>query len=66
MQEVKTYRQYAADCRRTAKTMGKKDGETLLRIAEAWDGRAEEAEQRVMKKADGHDTYETSKRSVSE
>ena len=66
MQEVKTYRQYGADCCRMAKTMAKKDGETLLRIAEAWDGRAEEVEQRVMKKADGHDTYETSKRSVSE
>src|SRR4051812_10311780 len=54
MQEVKTYRQYAADCRRMAKTMSKKDGEILLTMAEAWDGRADEADRRRRKKADGH------------
>jgi hypothetical protein len=50
MQKVKTYRQYAADCRRMAKTMSQKDGATLLKMAEAWDGRADEAERRQLKK----------------
>jgi hypothetical protein len=55
MQETKTYRQYAADCRRIAKTMSKKDGEILLTMAEAWDSRAEEAERLQAKKSDGRD-----------
>ena len=36
MPEAKTYRQYAADCRRLAKTMNQKDGAILLKMAEAW------------------------------
>jgi hypothetical protein len=55
MQEEKTYRQYAADCRRMAKTMSKQDGAILLKMAEAWDSRAEEAVRLESKKADGHD-----------
>lgn len=44
MLEAGTYRQYASDCRRIAEGMNGKDRETLLRIAEAWDQRAREAE----------------------
>ena len=55
MQEAKSYRQYAADCRRIAKTMAKKDGAILLKMAEAWDSRAEEAERIQTKKSDGRD-----------
>jgi hypothetical protein len=55
MQEAKTYRQYAADCRRIAETMSRKDGEILLKMAEAWDSRAEEAERVQSKKSDGRD-----------
>jgi hypothetical protein len=44
MQKAKTYREYAADCRRLAETMEKKDRPVLLRMAEAWDARADEAE----------------------
>ena len=55
MREVKTYRQYAADCRRMAKTMSPKDAATLLKMAEAWDGRADEAERRQIKRGGGGD-----------
>ena len=55
MQEVKTYRQYAADCRRMAKTMGPKDGAVLLKMAEAWESRADEAERRRLKKGEQTD-----------
>jgi len=44
MPETKTYRQYAADCRRLAKTMNQKDGAILLKMAEAWDMRADDVE----------------------
>jgi hypothetical protein len=52
MQEVKTDRQYAVDCRRMAKTMRQKDRATLLKMAE--NGRADEAERRQAKE-DGQD-----------
>ena len=55
MKEEKIYRQYAADCRRMATTMSKKDGAILLRMAEAWDSRAADAERVNRKKADGHE-----------
>ena len=55
MQEATSYRQYAADCRRLAKTMSAKDGEILLKMAAAWDSRAEEAERIQSKKSDGRD-----------
>ncbi len=40
MQEVETYRQYAADCRRLAERANNGDKAILLRIAEAWDQQA--------------------------
>jgi len=53
MPEAKTYRQYAADCRRLAKTMNQKDGAILLKMAEAWEMRADDVEKVEMKKSDG-------------
>jgi hypothetical protein len=46
MLEAKTYRQYAADCIRIAEKMDAKDRRVLLKIAEAWTMRAQEAERR--------------------
>jgi hypothetical protein len=43
MKEAQTYRQYAADCRRMAEAMSAKDKSTLIKMAEAWDVRADEA-----------------------
>ena len=53
MQTAKTYREYAADCRRIAATMKDKDKATLLKMAEAWEGRADEVERRGAKQKDG-------------
>jgi hypothetical protein len=44
MQDSKTYRQYANDCRRIAATMSAKDKAVLLEMAKVWDERANEAE----------------------
>jgi hypothetical protein len=44
MKDAKTYRQYAADCIRIARSMNPKDREALLKMAEAWEERAREAE----------------------
>jgi hypothetical protein len=52
MKDAKTYRGYAADCIRMAKLMGTKDKETFLKMAEAWEERAREAD-RQSKNADG-------------
>jgi hypothetical protein len=52
MKDAKTYREYAADCIRMAKLMGTKDKVALLKMAEAWEQRAREAE-RQEKSADG-------------
>jgi hypothetical protein len=49
MLEAQTYRQYAADCIRIAEKMDPKDKQILLKIAEAWKMRAEEAERRKSK-----------------
>jgi hypothetical protein len=49
MKDVKTYREYAADCIRIAQTMDAKDRETLLRMANAWEDRAREAERNEKK-----------------
>ena len=57
MQESKTYRDYAADCRRLAKTMSEKDKGTLLKMAEAWESRAEEAERLEIKKIGRSDEH---------
>ena len=58
MPEARTYRQYAADCRRLAKTMNQKDGAILLKMAEAWDMRADDVEKVETKKADGKGTHQ--------
>jgi hypothetical protein len=44
MQDAKTYRQYAEDCRRIATTMSVKDKSVLLEMAKVWEERADEAE----------------------
>lgn len=44
MQDAKTYRQYANDCRRIAETMSANDKAIMLEMAKVWDERAEEAE----------------------
>jgi hypothetical protein len=44
MQDAKSYRQYANDCRRIAETMNAKDKAIMLEMAKVWDERAEEAE----------------------
>jgi len=44
LSEADKYRQYAKDCVRLASTMSGADRQTLLKIAEAWEGRAREAE----------------------
>jgi hypothetical protein len=46
MKDAKTYREYAADCRRIAQLMSQKDKEALLKMAQAWEDRAKEAERR--------------------
>jgi hypothetical protein len=46
MQDAKTFRRYAEECRRLALTLPEHK-ETLLRLAEAWIAVAEEAEQRA-------------------
>jgi hypothetical protein len=52
MKDAKTYREYAADCIRMAKLMDPKDKQALLKMAEAWEERAREAE-RQENKTDG-------------
>ena len=52
MQDAKTYHQYAADCRRMASTMNVNDGKILLKMADAWDERAKEAERLEKTRAD--------------
>ena len=44
MKNAKTYREYAADCIRIAQSMSANDRQILLRMAEAWEDRAREAE----------------------
>ena len=44
MQDAKIYREYAKDCIRIAQTMNAKDKAILLKMAEAWEDRAKEAE----------------------
>lgn len=48
MQEAKTYRQYAADCIRMAQKLNAKDDkDILLRMAQAWELRAQEADRQA-------------------
>ena len=58
MPEAKTYRQYAADCRRLARTMNQRDGAILLKMAEAWDMRADDVEKIETKKSDGRGPHQ--------
>jgi hypothetical protein len=44
--DAKSCREFARDCVRIAEKMNAKDRETLLRIAQAWEARALEAERR--------------------
>ena len=53
MHDAKTYRQYAADCRRIAATMASDDKQILLRMAQLWDERAEEATRRAKPDGEG-------------
>lgn len=41
---AKKFRDYAAECRRLARTASEKDRAVLIEIAEAWDFCAEQAE----------------------
>ena len=59
MPEAKTYRRYAADCRRLAKTMNQKDGAILQNMAGAWDMRADDVEKAEAKKSDGKGPHQT-------
>ncbi len=52
MQEVETYLQYAADCRRLAERANNGDKTILLRIAEAWDQQAKLAKSLAKKDGD--------------
>ena len=55
MLESEKFRGYAQDCVRIAEKMNANDKQTLLKIAEAWEARAQEAERKESKekKADG-------------
>ena len=56
MLESEKFKGYARDCVRIAEKMNANDRQTLLKIAEAWDARALEAERKEgkEKKADGN------------
>jgi hypothetical protein len=49
MKDAKTYREYAADCIRMAKLVSPKDKAALLKMAEAWEERAQDAERQENK-----------------
>jgi hypothetical protein len=49
MKKAKTYREYKADCMRIAQLMSTKDKQALLKMAEAWEDRAQEAERQEKK-----------------
>lgn len=53
MKDAKTYWEYAGDCRRMANRTTANDKATLLKMAEAWEERAREAE-RQEKKTEGN------------
>jgi hypothetical protein len=46
MSDAETCRRYAKDCLRLAGKMSASDKQVLLKIAEAWEARAREAEQK--------------------
>jgi hypothetical protein len=49
MQDAATYLKFAQECRRMARTASEKDKAVLVRIAEAWEAQAKEAERRADK-----------------
>jgi transcriptional antiterminator Rof (Rho-off) len=49
MKDAETYRNYAADCIRMANLLRDNDRDALLKMAEAWEERAKEAENRGKK-----------------
>jgi hypothetical protein len=51
MDDAEKFRQYAAECRRLARTAAAKDKTVLLEIADAWVACAEETDRKA-KKAD--------------
>jgi hypothetical protein len=51
MEDVITFKRYAEDCRRLAKSMKPEHKAMLLEIADAWDRCAEEAERKAGRKA---------------
>jgi hypothetical protein len=55
MKDAKTYRQYAAECRRIAQTMRGEDRATLLQMAEMWETTAREADRMARKKENQRD-----------
>lgn len=46
MQDSEKFRRYARDCIRMAEKMKGEDRQTLLKIAEAWEMRAQDAEKK--------------------
>ena len=54
MRDVETYRKFAQECRRMAKTASAGDRAVLLQIAEAWDKQANQAV-RLAGKKDGQE-----------
>ncbi len=55
MKDAKTYRQYAAECRRIALTMNGNDRATLEQMAELWENIAREAERSQARKMQDRD-----------
>ncbi len=53
MKNATTYREFAADCIRIAQTMSANDRQILLKMAEAWEDRAREAERHEKKMESG-------------
>jgi hypothetical protein len=53
MKNAMTYREFAADCIRIAQTMSANDRQILLKMAEAWEDRAREAERHEKKMESG-------------
>jgi len=46
MNDLKMYREFAADCIRMAQSMNAEDRETLLKMAQAWEALVRAAERR--------------------
>jgi hypothetical protein len=53
MKDAKTYRQYAAECRRIAQTMSDEDRATLEQMAALWESIARDVERSQARKKSG-------------